>query len=221
VPYSFVMDENMRPSTDRPTDAQIDALRTELTVKRLEATHDSIRRMLNWLRSERKKGGAELVGFDIEIHPVFDWFASRHLLDKDSLIEAVLTRPAVRDALPHFNITDPLTYNSKTGRPPRGWTVINPLQTPGDWATYLDSGGVHTQVREMGRTERETRGAAAMETSMSVYRSLTGNRYAPTIAVYRTSDPWCTWFPGMFNATWILFDLQQRILWLLAITDID
>jgi hypothetical protein len=206
----------------RPSDAQIEALHGELNVESLDIpAHASVTRMLEWFRSDRDKGGAELAGFHIDEHPVFDWFATHRQLGVPRIMEVVLTGLAVREALPQFRITDPLTYNPKTGRSPRGWTEVWPLRLPGEWATYLDAGGVYTRVNELDPAERDARSTAAMETAMSSYADLTGNRYHPTITVYRTSDPWCDWFPGMLNGTWVVYDLRQRTLWLFAITDID
>lgn len=194
----------------------------QLTISAVDVpAGDTVTRMVSWFHSERGKGGAELAGFHIAEHPVFDWFAARRELSDERVMNALLTHPAVRESLPHFQITDPLTYNPHTGRRARGWTNVWPLRLPGDWATYLDSGGVYTNPNELSAAERDSRSAAALNTAFHAYTELVGNRYHPSVTVYRTPDPWCAWFPGLFNCTWIVYDRMQRVLWLLAITDID
>ncbi|GAA0532393.1 hypothetical protein GCM10011581_16970 [Saccharopolyspora subtropica] len=212
----------MNAFQSRPTAEQISALPGELRVHAVAVPRDdSIAEMVSWFRSERTKGGAELAGFHIAEHPVFDWFASRRQLNDQALMSAVLTRPAVRESLPQFHITDPLTYNPHTGRSPRGWSQVWPLQLPGEWATYLDAGGVYTRPDELAPADRNARSSAALNTARRAYTALVGDRYHPAITVYRTSDPWCAWFPGLLNGTWIIYDLDQRLMWLLAITDTD
>lgn len=206
----------------QPSETEVAALTGELVLRPHTAPADSsVTRMVEWLRVERHKGGAELVGFHIGEHPVFDWFATRRRLHTSSVIEAVLAHQEVRDSLPHFRINNPIKYDEKTGRPPRGWDLVWPFQVPGEWATYLDAGGFQVNPDQFSPSEREGRGVAAMDTAMATYKALTGNRYLPTVSAYRSSDPWCEWFPGLFNGTWIVFDLEFRLLWLLAITDTD
>ncbi|MER7009918.1 hypothetical protein ABT324_00620 [Saccharopolyspora sp. NPDC000359] len=176
--------------------------------------------MVEWFRSERHKGGAELAGFHVAEHPVFDSLASRNALNSPNVIESVLAHESVRDSLPHFQISSPIEYRD-FGRRLRGWDVVWPYQVAGDWATYLDSGGFYAHPDHASKEDREKRGTAAMNTAMSAYKALTGDRYLPDVCAYRTSDAWCGWFPGVSNGTWVVYDSGLRLLWILAITDMD
>ncbi|WP_168585383.1 hypothetical protein [Saccharopolyspora sp. ASAGF58] len=205
----------------QPSEAEVESLTNELVVRPHVTPDDgSVSRMVEWLRTERRKGGAELAGFHIAEHPVFDSFASRNALNSPGVIESVLAHESVRDSLPYFRIASPLKYRD-FGRRLRGWSVVWPYRVAGDWATCLDSGGFDVFPDEVKGTGREARGAAAMDTAMSAYKALTGGRYRPGICAYQTSDAWCEWFPGVFNSTWIVYDSGFRLLWLLAITDMD
>lgn len=205
----------------QPSEDQVERLRDELVVRPHATPEDgSVAGMVEWFRAERRKGGAELAGFDIAEHPVFDWFASRHSLNSPHVIESVLAHESVRDSLSHFRISSPIEYRS-FGRRLRGWDVVWPFQVAGEWATYLDSGGFYVHPDRGRKEDREARGAAAMNMAMSAYQALTGDRYLPDVCAYRTSDAWCEWFPGVFNGTWIVYDSGFRVLWLLAITDLD
>lgn len=205
-----------------PSVEQVAALTDELEVRPEFVPDDpSISRMTDWLRGERRKGGAEIAGFRIAENPVFDWFVARRRLDSQKAIEAVLAHSIVRESLPHFRIENPISYSEKAAGRLRGWNLVWPFQVPGEWAMALDSGGFYVDPDKNGRSAREDRAAAAMDTALASYRSLTGNRFLPSISAYFTSDPWCDWFPGLFNGTWIIFDDQERLLWMLAITDMD
>lgn len=205
----------------QPSEDQAKRLTDELRIRPHATPEDaSVTGMVDWFRVERHKGGAELAGFHIAEHPVFDWFASRNYLNSPNVIESVLAHETLRDSLPHFRIASPIKYRD-FGRRLRGWDVVWPFQVAGDWATYLDSGGFYEHPDHARREDRDVRGAAAMNMAMSAYKSLTGDRYLPDVCAYRTSDAWSEWFPGVFNGTWIVYDSEFRLLWLLAITDMD
>ncbi|MGW3469556.1 hypothetical protein ACWDKQ_14050 [Saccharopolyspora sp. NPDC000995] len=213
------MDHGIRYA--QPSDDQVERLTRELIVRPHDTPEDSsVAKMVEWFRAERDKGGAELAGFHIAKHPVFDSFAGRNALNSPNVIESVLAHDAIRDSLPHFQISSPIKYRD-FGRKLRGWNVVWPYQIAGDWATYLDSGGFYVNPDRATKSDREARGAAAMNTATSAYRALTGDRYLPDVCAYRSTDAWCEWFPGVFNGTWVVYDAGYRLLWLLAITDMD
>ncbi|MER7011125.1 hypothetical protein ABT324_06840 [Saccharopolyspora sp. NPDC000359] len=92
------------------------------------------------------------------------------------------------------------------------------MQLSREWAWSLYAGGMYTSIdRTLTAAEREQRAINAGE---ELYSMLFGDRYA-AINVYKTPDPWCAWFPGLFNVTWVAYDLDQRMLLLLCVTDVD
>ncbi len=60
----------------------------------------------------------------------------------------------------------------------------------------------------------------ALAAAQDFYAALFGTRYG-SVAYASTRDPWCEWFRGLFNTTWAVYDQRDRVLWLLATTDMD
>lgn len=173
--------------------------------------------VVTWLDGDRRNGGAHLAGFHCGRHPLFDPLADAGRLAE---VEMLLPHPTIRDTLPEtFEVTDPLTYTH--GRL-RGWRAGLSLEVPGQWARELYTGSFYTSPHEqqLSIAERDRRAEHALTVAQNLYYTLFGQHYA-TVDVYTTPDPWCRWFRGMCNLTWILFDHHQRHLWLLATTDQD
>lgn len=172
--------------------------------------------VLNWLRHDRPKGGAHLQGFKIHGSSEFERFAGDHL---PGYVTHVLPHPDLRALLPDsFGITDPLTYTSAHRL--RGWRYGSSLELTAQWARSMYSGGFQSDLLALSYEERDDRAHQALENANKLYFELFGNRYS-TISYATSPDPWCAWFPGLFNITWAVHDRQERVLWLLAVTDMD
>ncbi|KAA5836074.1 hypothetical protein ABT337_23215 [Saccharopolyspora hirsuta] len=200
-----------------PTSEQIEALDHELRVSPGTAYGDEVSAVLDWLREERPNGGAHLARFRFGPHPVLDWFATRNRLPE---LNCMLDHPVVRGTLPaEFQQPFPLPEAAERYR--RGWIPGVSMQLSREWAWSLYAGGMHTSVDlTLTAEEREQRAHRAIDAGQALYSALFRDRYA-AINVYRTPDPWCAWFPGLFNSTWAAYDLDERTLLLLCVTDMD
>lgn len=172
--------------------------------------------VLRWLRTDRHKGGAHLQGFRVDGGDDFAWFARDQLLGH---LQDILPHPRIRELFPDsFGVTDPLTYT--TDRHLVGWHIGTSLELAAQWARALYSGSFYTEPYNLTDVEKDARAEQALTAASDLYRDLFNGRYG-SVSVATTRDPWCQWFPGLFNTTWASYDQHQRTLWLLAITDMD
>ncbi|MDA3628663.1 hypothetical protein OU415_24740 [Saccharopolyspora sp. WRP15-2] len=200
-----------------PTHEQIDALDEELQVSAGTTYGVEVSAVLDWLREERPNGGAHLARFRFGPHPVFDWFATRNRLPE---LNCMLDHPAVRSALPEA-FQRPFPLPEAVERRLKGWNPGVAIQLSREWAWSLYAGGMYTSVDlTLSAGERDQRAHRAINAAEALYAALFGDRYA-TVNVYKTPDPWSAWFPGLFNITWVAYDLDQRALLLLCLTDMD
>lgn len=172
--------------------------------------------VLDWLQEDRPKGRAHLQGFKIDGSSDFEWFARDHL---PGYIAQILPHPDIRALLPEsFNVTDPINYASS--RHVRGWHYGRPLELAAQWAQAMYSGGLQTDLRTLSSEAADARAHRAIANANGLYSDLFADRYS-TVSFATSPDPWCAWFPGLFNITWAVHDHQEQELWILAVTDMD
>ncbi|MER7014576.1 hypothetical protein ABT324_24390 [Saccharopolyspora sp. NPDC000359] len=199
-----------------PDADQVRALWDQVQFTEVDRTVAHAEPVLNWLQHDRPKGGAHLQGFKIHGSSEFEWFARDHLPGN---IAYILPHPDLRTLLPDsFGITDPLSY--KSSRRLRGWHYGASLELAPQWARAMYSGGFQTDLSNLSNEEQDSRAHRALENASNLYSELFGNRYS-TISFATSPDPWCAWFPGLFNITWAVHDRLEQVLWLLAVTDMD
>jgi len=158
------------------------------------------------IRKSHRKGGVQLAAFDMEVDPIFDWFASRNRLTEFGVLDALLVQPTIRQAVPELKIPDSLSQGA-------GFGLSTPFTLDGNLAHALYHGGAYHKQRGDGRNEKELAGA--------VCNAMFGLRFGE-VSRYTSHEPWTPWFRAIaWDSSDIVFDRRIRRLWLVAITDTD
>jgi hypothetical protein len=207
----------MANSDQCPTREQINALDRELLVSPQTVHGNEISAVVDWLRDDRPNGGAHLASFRFDPHPVFDWFTTRGRLPE---LNCMLDHPRLRRALPAA-FQQPPPHPERLERYLKGWELGTSIQLGRQWAWLLYAGGMYTSPNLAPSTsQQDQRAKRAIAAGEGLYAALFEDRYS-TVDVYLTPDPWCGWFPGLFNTTWVVYDRQRRTMLLLCVTDMD
>lgn len=158
------------------------------------------------LKKSHRNGGAQLAAFDVGENLVFDWFASRNRLYEIGVLDALLTRPTVREALPELRIPDSFPEGT-------GFDLRSSFTLDGDLAHALYHGGAYHKKEGDGRKEKEL--ALAVCEAMFVLRFGEVSRFS-------AHGMWTPWFHDIaWDNSDVVFDHRLRRLWLIAITDTD
>jgi hypothetical protein len=201
-----------------PEKQDIDDLWATLGVEPVDPIAPTATELVRWLGDDRTKGGARLVCFFLSENSTLDWFASRNRLEEIDFASRFLSHTATRRLLPDMKITSPLACN--TDRSLHGWHSRPALELPGQWATAAYTGGTRTSLLTLTADQRNDRARRALDLARRACGEIFEDRYADLV-VHRSPDPWCAWFGGLLDDTWLVLDRATRRLWMLCITDVD
>lgn len=203
----------------RPTDDEIGHMWQRLTVQHLPIQSTGVHEVMATARTERPRGGAEVVCLQLGPSPELDWFASHNRLDDIDFVSVFFTASSVTHALSELRLQEPLP--SRKRRYCRtGWNSQSAFCLVGQWAMALHQGTTTFFQTEQSVSEQNERAAHMVKLADRMFEDLFERRYADLL-VYHTPDPWTDWFRGLLDFTWVVLDRRTRRLWLLALTDTD
>jgi hypothetical protein len=192
-------------SEPRPTHADVQRMCCRIGLTPAGLPDEPFGEFLRALRKSHKFGGAHLVAFEVPPDNVFDWFASRNQLSEESLIDSLLSHPAIRQALPDLKIPE--------AKAKSGLSLANPFLLDARFAHALHYGGAYWEPPDKGKS--------AKTLAVKVCESMFDLRYGE-IVLLESSDAWTPWFGDIaWDHTAVVFDPQLRRLWLFAGTDTD
>jgi hypothetical protein len=158
------------------------------------------------INNSHRNGGLQLAGFEVGFNIVFDWFASRNRLTEFDVLDRLLVRPTIREAIPDLAI--PESFADGTG-----FALSTSFTLDGDFAHSLYHGGAYHKQTGDGRMEKEL--------AVRVCDAMFGLRYGE-VNRYTSSQMWTPWFRGIaWDRSDVLFDRRLRRLWIVAMTDTD
>jgi hypothetical protein len=158
------------------------------------------------INNSHTNGGLQLAAFEIGVNAIFDWFASRNRLTEFDVLDSLLVRPTIREALPELGVPDNLPDGA-------GFGLSTSFTLDGNFAHSLYHGGAYHKKTGDGRREKEL--------AARVCDAMFGLRFAE-VSRYTSSKTWTRWFGGIaWDSSDILFDGRLRRLWIIAITDTD
>lgn len=191
----------LKPSWDEATEM---CARVQLT--QVIATNEPFKIFAGSINKSHRNGGLQLAGFEVGFDTVFDWFASRNRLTEFDVLDHLLVRSSIREALPELAI--PETFANGTG-----FGLSTCFTIDGDLARCLYHGGAYHRAIGDGRMEKEL--------AIRVCEAMFGLRYGE-VSRYTSSQMWAPWFRGIaWDSSDVLFDRRRRRLWIIAITDTD
>ncbi len=129
-----------------PTHSEVQEMCRRMEVQEVSLSPAPFTAFLKTLRESHSKGGAQLVAFRVRPNPVFDWYASRHRLTEDGLLDTLLTRDSVRAAIPELRIPE-----SKVAT---GLAMADPFLFDGRLAHCLFHGGAYSTTSGDGRSAK-------------------------------------------------------------------
>lgn len=151
-------------------------------------------------------GGVQIAALDIGADSVFDWFASRNRLWEFDILDGLLVRSTIREAVPELRIPETLPEGA-------GFGMETPFTLDGGLASSLYIGGAYHKAKGDGRKEKEL--------ALSVCDAMFDLRFGE-VNRYTSAAMWTTWFYGIaWDSSDVIFDRRLRRLWLLVITDTD
>jgi hypothetical protein len=166
------------------------------------------------INKSHRKGGLQLGGFEVGFNIVFDWFASRNRLTEFDVLDRLLVRPTIREALPELAIPDSLADGKGCSLSTSfGFGLSTSFTLDGDFAHSLYHGGAYHKKTGDGRTEKEL--------AIRVCDAMFGLRYGE-VNRYTSNQMWTPFFGGIaWDRSDVFFDRRLRRLWIVAITDTD
>jgi hypothetical protein len=198
----------LEPNWSQPKPSVDDAVTmcSRVQLSRVELPEQPFNTFVESISKSHRKGGIQLVAFDVGVDSVFDWFASRNRLTDFGLLDALLVQPTFRQAVPTLNIPDTLSQGA-------GFDLSTPFILDGALAQALYHGGAYHKQQGDGKKEKELANA--------VCDAMFGGRFAE-VSRYTSHEPWTPWFCAIaWDSSDIVFDRRIRRLWLIAITDTD
>lgn len=198
-----------KPSSD---DAREMCCRVQLT--QVLATTEPFKVFAKSISESHTNGGLQLAGFEVGFNIVFDWFASRNRLTEFDLLDHLLVRSTIREALPELGIPDGSVDQTGCGLTTSfGFGLSTSFTVDGDFAHALYQGGAYHRKTGDGRLEKEL--------AIRVCDAMFGLRYGE-VSRYTSNQMWTPWFAGIaWDSSNVLFDRRLRRLWIVAITDTD
>jgi hypothetical protein len=166
------------------------------------------------INKSHRNGGLQLAGFEVGFNIVFDWFASRNRLTEFDVLDRLLVRPTIREALPELAIPDSFADGKGCSLSTSfGFGLSTSFTLDGDFARSLYHGGAYHKQTGDGRPEKEL--------AIRVCDAMFGLRYGE-VNRYTSSQMWTPFFRGIaWDSSDVLFDRRLRRLWIVAITDTD
>jgi len=181
----------------KPTWDEANAMATNIDLVKVVLPTHPFDEFVESLNKSHTNGGVQLAAFDVGPDPVFDWFASRNRLWEFDVMDALLVRPTIRQALPELKIPDSFAESA-------GFGMASAFTLDGALADALFRGGAYHQQKGDGKKEKEL--------AMAVCDAMFGLRFGEVYR-YTSSAMWTPYFYGI--------DRRLRRLWLIAITDTD
>ena len=175
-------------------------------------------RVLNRLRVTHSNGGAYLATVRVGSDDVFDWFASRNRLLENDILPLLLRREEFKTLLPELKIPEslPAIENQETCSVAAsgGFNLDNSFLLDGQLGLRLFAGGAYDPDTKIS-------GCAAMELAADYCQAVFGRRYEE-VSLFTSYEAWSPWFTGIaWDWTSVLFDRQDRTMWVLVVTDED
>ncbi len=200
----------------RPTWTETAAMCRGIELIDVPLTAAPFEEILESLRSSRPNGGAFLCAFLISPDKTFDWFASRNRLTEDGILASILSHSEVRNRVPSLMIADLEQRANPSSHPltdVHNFSMESPFLFDGRLAESLHVGGAYSIPEGDGRAEKQL----ALDFCEAAFALRFGD-----LLSYVNFGPWTPWFHGMaYDWTSVLFDLELRNLWILAVTDTD
>lgn len=170
------------------------------------------------LRASFSNGWAVFASLKVGADSTFDWYASRNRLLEFEILQSLLHRKSVSEALPDLMIPDEGPSSRETGAGktsnPTGFQHENQFLFDGQLAAQLFNGGAYSTPHRIEAKE-------AKQLAMSFCDALFALRYED-ISLFTSYDAWTPWFYGIaWDWTAVLFDRRDRTLSILAVTDTD
>lgn len=171
--------------------------------------HADATAVLDELRRTHVNGGALLAGFRVVgDDPAMRWFAGRNRFAEYGLFQHFLGSAAVRQTLPQLRIPEPLDGDLGFAE---SWTGT--LTLDGEVGATLVHGGAYERFKGSP--------VAAKQLGAAFTDVLVGERHQD-FRVYKSHQPWASWFCDVaWDATWVLIDQRNAVVYLLCVTDTD
>jgi hypothetical protein len=172
--------------------------------------------VLQRLKRNLANGGAFLAAVRFGPDTVFDCFASRNWLLREEMIARLLCREEIRQLLAAVQVP-PIDDSERCVSALKSLTDNFEKDSPyiflAKLAWLLDDGGAYTTPSDDGR--------AAAELAFDFCKEVFDHRYAE-VECFANHHAWTPWF---FDVAWdwtvVLFDLRERLMWILVSTDTD
>jgi hypothetical protein len=194
------------PQAPRPDADAVERSRRSITFTRVEPTAPAIDAVLAAFRSIVAHG--DVFGASFAVHgddDVSAWFVGRNRVDEYGLIEALLSSPALAEALP--GIDEGLRFDGET------FEERNAVELDGMIASALLWGGSSHSYKG--------RAAEAKRIGTAFSDGIVGDRYED----FRVDDSfqaWSGWFDDIaWDFTWVLTDRRAKVMTVLFVTDAD
>jgi hypothetical protein len=201
-----------------PTPEEAHAMCRLIPLIQVPVSETDLVSVIEELRRSHANGGALFAAFEVGPDSCFDWFASRNRLLEFDILQLLLARSEVRDALPALKIPDFHIDFSRASsvESANGFEEISPFWFDGYLSEILYRGGAYgSGAHGDGRAEKE----AALRFCDAAF----GMRFSEVL-YFQTHNAWTPWFGDISIAldwTAVLIDRRLRKLWILAVTDED
>jgi hypothetical protein len=201
---------------ESPTLTEVSSMCRRIELTAVPVTAAPFQDVLESLRYSHVNGGAFLCAFRISPDRTFDWFASRRRLLEHNILASILSRSEVRESVSSLMIPAPEHSINPSSGPltdAHDFSAESPFLFDGRLAGSLYSGGAYTVWEGDGRAEKQL----ALDFCKAAFALRFGD-----LASYVNFGPWTPWFHEMgYDWTSVLFDVELRNLWMLAVTDTD
>jgi hypothetical protein len=196
---------------DAPRPEYLDLKRSHRQVKYepFQVEHPAVTAVLDEVGRTHVNGGALLAGFHVvDDDAVIGWFASRNRFDEYDFFQHFLGSAAVRETFPQLRVPEPLDRDLGFKE---SWTGT--LTLDGEVAATLIHGGAYERFRGTP--------VEAKQLGMAFTDALVRERHHD-FKVYASHQPWAPWFCDIaWDATWVLIDRRNAVIYLLCVTDTD
>lgn len=188
-----------------------------IQIAQIEVHLDPVRTVLDEIRRSHDNGDALLTAFSVGSSTTFDWFASRNRLLEFDLLPRLLVREEIRQSMADLQIPTACPQTAQAENcvtsAAFGFKMESSFSFDCHLAYTLYSGGAYSHPTGDGR--------AAKQQAIDFCDALFQQRYSE-VSLFNSFEAWTPWFHGIaWDWTAVLFDLRQRVLWFLAVTDTD
>lgn len=221
-------------SDEKPTDADIEAARTEMTLElpdQDEVVPAAARTLEGIMSDVHVNGGAHLGAVRVPPNDTIDWYLSRGR-ENEWFRSDILASSALADALPALDLSP--------DRHPRDYTDIDWDRYPsytldGYLASHLVDGGAYYNFLEPPFQDVDDE-VPGYEHVPETYGDRTdakrlGERFVDAVfderygefSAFVSFDGWCDWFQPVaaWDFTYVCFDRRPRLAWVFTVTGAD